>query len=234
MRVAVKPKVKERQTEFWTSRAIESFFLDEGYEVTTFPLSGVTEGELPLDYIFWTPQFSKMFGIQYKALYGWGDEDYWPIDVAQLAARMAIPWAVYSLSEIEDPRQWRSALHRQVLVFPNRIEARTGHHQIKRRELGEKLKYARWGALVAMIERCDFGLRVESAEGLRSELQRLVRSPNAELLQMVDLFVADKEERKLLHLDPMLRAAPRSPDEELSVPPVEPWFGRNLDPRKGK
>lgn len=229
-------KVKERQTEYWTSRAIENFFHDEGYEVSTFPLSGVTEGELPLDYVFWSPRFAKMFGIQYKALYGNGDE-HWPIDVAQLAALKNIPWAAYSLSEMDDPRQWRSALHRQAIVFPAKVDLRPGSVRIERRDLGERIRYARWGGFIEMIERCQFGFKVDGKADLRAELNRLVQSPNRELLQMVDLFVADKEERKVLHLDPIMKDIPpnRPVDDTPGLPPSSDratQIGRSLRGRR--
>lgn len=72
----MKSYVYERQTEYWTSRGIEDYFLDAGFELVTFPLSQVTEHEVPFDFIFFEKATCKIFGFQYKALYQ-DARDYW-------------------------------------------------------------------------------------------------------------------------------------------------------------
>jgi hypothetical protein len=42
----------ERQVEYWTSRGIEDFFLDNGFEVPVFPLTQLTEAAIPSDFLF--------------------------------------------------------------------------------------------------------------------------------------------------------------------------------------
>lgn len=59
------PYVYERQTEYWTSRGIEEYFLDAGFQVLTYPLTQLTEGRvIPFDFIFHESKTYKIFGIQ--------------------------------------------------------------------------------------------------------------------------------------------------------------------------
>jgi hypothetical protein len=62
------PYLYERQAEYWTSREIEDYFLDAGYEIVTFPLSQRTEKVVPFDFIFFEQATTKLFGLQYKAV----------------------------------------------------------------------------------------------------------------------------------------------------------------------
>jgi|AVFP01.1.fsa_nt_gi hypothetical protein len=79
------PYLYERQAEYWTSREIEDYFLDAGYEIVTFPLSQRTEKVVPFDFIFFEQATTKLFGLQYKALYS-NDFDYWPLNRAENGA----------------------------------------------------------------------------------------------------------------------------------------------------
>jgi hypothetical protein len=70
------PYIYERQVEYWTSRDIEDFFLNDGFQVSVFPLTQLTEENVPSDFLFLDTGSSKIFGIQFKALYK-NDEDFW-------------------------------------------------------------------------------------------------------------------------------------------------------------
>ena|SRR6266446_7459295 len=94
----------ERQTEYWTSRGIEDYFLDAGYEVIAFPLTQLAENAVPVDFVFFEKSTSKLFGLQYKALYR-NATDYWPIDDQQhLNLQAFAGWAYYCFSELRSAR----------------------------------------------------------------------------------------------------------------------------------
>jgi hypothetical protein len=73
------PYVYERQVEYWTSRAMENFFLDAGFEVLVFPLTQLTERFVPSDFLYLDTATNKIFGFQYKALHRNGN-DHWNLD----------------------------------------------------------------------------------------------------------------------------------------------------------
>jgi hypothetical protein len=79
------PYVYERQSEYWTSRAVEDALLDAGFDCLAFPLTGRTEHLLPADFIFAGDTAVNVFGFQYKALYG-DPRDGWQIDERQRKA----------------------------------------------------------------------------------------------------------------------------------------------------
>jgi hypothetical protein len=104
------PYVYERQSEYWTSRQVEEFFLDNGFELLTFPLTQKTEKLVPTDFIFFDKKSTKLFAFQYKALYRNGG-DYWQLDAYQHTRLALFPWIYYCLSEMKDTRDSRSSLH---------------------------------------------------------------------------------------------------------------------------
>jgi hypothetical protein len=104
------PYVYERQTEYWTSRQLEEFFLDLGFEIITFPLTQLSEKYIPTDFIFFDKNRSKIFGFQYKTLYH-NNYDFWRLEGAQHANLKRFPWIYYCFSEIRRPGDHRAALH---------------------------------------------------------------------------------------------------------------------------
>jgi hypothetical protein len=65
------PYIYERQVEYWTSRGIEDFFLDNGFDVLVYPLTQLTETDVPSDFLFRDQSTKKLFGLQFKSLYLW-------------------------------------------------------------------------------------------------------------------------------------------------------------------
>jgi hypothetical protein len=61
------PYIKEVQTARWTSDQIRHMFIAAGYEVRDWQLSQHLEKEIPADLMFFSPNFSKLFGLQYKS-----------------------------------------------------------------------------------------------------------------------------------------------------------------------
>lgn len=203
------PYLHERQTEYWTSRAVEDYFLDAGCEVLTFPLSQFSEHRLPIDFIFYAKKFGKLFGFQYKPLYHNGD-DYWPVDPVQLHALEPLRgWAYYSLSELTSGREHRLALHKQIIIPPDAMP-RSGHLA---RDDASSIRYFRWGGFARMLEECRAGRRVETEAELLAALQPLVGERDVELRTIVDVFIVGFEQRQVLHLAPDLSHYPPLGDE---------------------
>ncbi len=200
------PYVYERQSEYWTSRQIEEFFLDSGFDVITFPLDQYHEKLIPADFIFFDKGLSKLFGLQYKALYR-NSQDFWPIDQDQHRTLVSFPWIYYCLSELKDTRDHRAALHLVRIIntsfgFQERLYP-GGPARIR--------YYSRWGAFYQGLERCTNGVLIPS----RKDLNRILRPENNVELphrlteSMADVFLADFVSRHTVHLSPQLRSFER-------------------------
>jgi len=113
--MAGSPYIHERQSEYWTSRAIEDYFLDLGFEVLTLPIPQNIEKMIPADFIFFDKQRTKLFGLQYKALYK-ERRDYWPINKEQHQQITHYKWIYYCLSELKSSAEHRTALHQVRIV----------------------------------------------------------------------------------------------------------------------
>ncbi|CAG0992595.1 hypothetical protein ANRL3_02879 [Anaerolineae bacterium] len=195
------PYVHERQSEYWTSRQLEEFLLDAGFEVITFPLLQYHEKIIPADFIFFARGRSKLFGFQYKALYR-NAMDFWQIDSAQHQTLGNHPWIYYCLSELKRPSDFRSALHYARIVRPDLVQP--GILQ----PVGSKFpEYSRWGGFFQGLQQCYNGIVVTSRDHLRSILRP---EDNPRLLSelvaaMMDLFLADLDSRHAVHFSPQLR-----------------------------
>lgn len=196
------PYVHERQSEYWTSRQVEEFFLDDGFEIITFPLTQYHERRIPTDFIFFDKKHSKLFGFQYKALYGNG-KDSWRLDAQQHKVLSRFPWIYYCLSELRSSKDHRVALHLA------RIKRTDFEYQSELYPDGkERLKlYARWGAFYQGLEKCTYGIKVNSLKEL-DEL--LMPEENPEVIHalnglMADVFITDFASRRGVHLSPQLR-----------------------------
>lgn len=190
------PYVYERQTEYWTSRGIEDYFLDAGFQVLTFPLTQRTEREVPFDFVFLEGKTSKMFGLQYKAMYQ-NRRDHWCLDEAQHDSLHAFrDWGYYCLSEVTRTDQLRVAIHHALFV-PVSLDFRP---QVYVGRLTSA--YYRWGGFAEALDRCTTGIRVTNREQVMSALHRRNDSSNRELDKLLlDVFVANLENRRVLHLD---------------------------------
>jgi hypothetical protein len=195
------PYIHERQSEYWTSRQVEEFFLDLGFEVMTLPLTQLVEHELPADFIFFDKKRSKLFGFQYKALYK-NKEDYWPINSEQHAALSDYPWVYYCLSELRRADEHRIALHLTRIIEPR------FSYQEKLFPRGEdKIKiYSRWGAFYQGLEKCYNGIVVKSPQHLKELILQDRVAPNLKNLATlaVDVFLADLDSKNMIHYSPSL------------------------------
>src|ERR1043165_9049119 len=98
------PYVAELQTALWTSDALHGELRNLGFRVREWPVTRHLERDLPADSVFFDPQNSKLFGLQYKTLYHNGD-DHWPLDNEQHKTLRNFPWIYYSCSEIRETRE---------------------------------------------------------------------------------------------------------------------------------
>lgn len=196
------PYLYERQSEYWTSRQIEEFFLDQGFELVAFPVTALHEKRLPADFLFFDRHLTKLFGFQYKALYHNGRES-WPIDEAQHKELRQFPWVYYCLSELRSARDGRSALHSARIVPTTFTYASSlfpdGEGRLER--------YSRWGAFFQSLRQCRVGVKV----GSRDQLMRLICPVGEEdgpwkLANLAaDAFLADFDARRVVHFSPLLK-----------------------------
>lgn len=199
------PYVYERQTEYWTSRQLEDFFLDIGFEIITFPLTAFSEKYIPTDFIFFDKNLSKIFGFQYKTLYH-NKIDFWNLDKIQHNNLKKYPWIYYCFSEIRRTGDHRGALHLARITttdFPFRGRIHLYGD--------DKLEYyMRWGAFYQKLEKCKVGKRVTS----RSELTGLLNTGSIysgtnnfyKLIDLMsDIFLADYENKHMVHLSSIIK-----------------------------
>lgn len=196
------PYIHERQSEYWTSRQVEAYFLDLGFEIITLPVTQLVEGKFPADFIFFDKNRSKLFGFQYKALYK-NDEDYWPLNAIQHRKISNYRWVYYCLSEVRRPNEHRVALHLSRIV-PSSIS-----YQEKLPSKGaEKVwPYSRWGAFYQGLVDCPNGIIVKSPEQLKELIMQDKDDPNLERFAdlAVDVFLADLASKNMVHYSPFLR-----------------------------
>lgn len=191
-----KPYLHERQTEYWTSRGIEDYFLDAGFEVVTFPITQRSERHIPFDFVFFDGTTSKLFGIQYKPLYQNGT-DHWPLTEHQHEQLQEFKdWGYYGLSEVRDGSDHRVALHQSLFVdvaFPYR-------DTITKQDLHGK--YYRWGGFFDNLKKCPVGRVVESRKDIEAALRPIDRQDIPEIDEhLLDVFVVNLTKRRMLHLD---------------------------------
>ena len=102
-----KTYLKERQIEYWTSRQIEDFLLNEGFDVFVNPIPQNLEKLLPADFVFQSTKL-KLFVFQYKALYH-NSVDHWKLSSQQHKTLQTFDWIYYGFSEINyntNPKQF--------------------------------------------------------------------------------------------------------------------------------
>lgn len=190
-----KPYLYERQTEYWTSRGIEDFYADAGFEIVTFPLSMKTETIIPFDFVFFEKSTCKIFGIQYKTLYH-NDQDFWMLNEGQhFKLQKYRDWAYYCLSEMTSAQDHRIAIHKSIFV-PVKLNFTSKLYVGKLDTM-----YYRWGGFIGGLKSCTIGQRVTS----RNEIEEVIYPLKEDFIEeidknLIDLFIANLEERRLLHL----------------------------------
>lgn len=198
------PYLFERQSEYWTSRQVEEFYMDLGFTIIPFPLTQLAERRLPTDFIFFHKEKSKLFGFQYKALYHNGEE-YWSLDERQHNDLSHYSWIYYCLSEMKSTHDHRTALHYVRIIKPD-FEYRSKLRP--RWDDNDQIRlYSRWGAFYQNLEKCINGVVIESEGHLRDLL--MFNSNDVHLKKVVDMavdiFLTDFESKNAIHFSPFLR-----------------------------
>ena len=165
----------------------------------TFPLSQIAENTVPFDFVFLEQSTCKMFGLQYKALYRNG-QDHWPLSQLQHERLRAFhDWGYYCLSEVTSPMDYKIAIHRARFVPVSlNFEPRLYANRLD-------MRYYRWGGFIAGLEGCTVGRRVATRQDVEQALRPADRDYIEEVDRyLVDVFLANLQERRLLHLDDRL------------------------------
>ncbi len=167
-----RPYVAERQVEYWSSRQVEDFFWDLGYECLSFPISQKAEQLIPADFIFQPNDTLKLFGLQYKVLYR-GNPDYWQIDAVQRLQVAKFSWIYYALSDLRAARDLRAALHAMRIAAP---APSPGNLAISK---FTPPAYMRWWAFFEQLRTCQAGLRVRTRDEFSDAFRPVIDSPLA-------------------------------------------------------
>ncbi len=189
------PYIAEVQTANWTSDGIREAFKAAGFDVQDWPLTQHLEKQVPADWAFFSPTFSKLFGLQYKTVYRNGG-DFWPLDRAQHEALQRYSWIFYCCSELRDITDHRLALHFARFYRP-RFEFRPALSTSVLFRGGRP--YFRWGAFYRSLKDCRVGARVQSQDELRELLAPLSGAARRrEVRQMGEFLLANFERRIVL------------------------------------
>jgi len=188
------PYVHERQVEYWTSREIEDFLLDAGYDILVFPITQLLESKIPADFLFLDTSTNKLFGLQYKALYG-NASDFWNVAQHQHTTLSNFDWIYYALSDLKDARQRRNALHYLRLVtasfaYRSKIVAAPWDHTALP-------AYSRWAAFYEGLKDCSIGRKITARADLISALWPAGGNYPPEVAHIVDdVFIVNPEQRR--------------------------------------
>jgi hypothetical protein len=193
------PYIPERQSETWTNNKIRDFFTGLGFKLLILPVAQHTENLIPADFIFFDKERTKLFGLQYKALYH-NNADYWPIDKRQAQDLRRYPWIYYCLSELKQAIDHDGAIHFVRIANGSTVEPRAP----KLLNDPKFRAYLRWGTFYKLLEGCHKGVLVESEEHLRRLLMAGRDDPKLEFLaqQAVDIFLVDFSTRHAANLSP--------------------------------
>jgi hypothetical protein len=193
------PYVSERQSEYWTSREVETFFENTGFEITAFPITQLTEKRLPTDFLFLDGRTNKLFGFQYKALYHNG-EDFWKLDRDQHGTLQSFDWIYYGLSDLISVTQRRNALHYLRIVpatFPY-------DPHLTRQPFSPR--YFRWASFFEGLRDCKNGRRVNTAQDLTDALWPYAGDAPREIEQFVsEIFLVDFDGRRARRFSALVR-----------------------------
>ena|ERR1035437_1644563 len=198
------PYVYERQVEYWTSRGIEDFFLDNGFEVIVLPLTQLNEADIPSDFIFRDRSTKKLFGLQFKVLYKNGD-DFWNVDQTQHETLRRFDWMYYGLSDLTSAAQHRTALHYLRIArpgFPYQPRLTRGH--LSGWGTGG---YFRWAAFYEGLRDCRWGRRICTPGELRESLWPYPeRAAPREITEIADeVLLSDFEGRRAVRFSSLIQ-----------------------------
>lgn len=191
--------VYERQVEYWTSRQIEEFFLNAGFNIVVYPVEQGIERHLPADHIFGVDNLVKLFGIQYKALYH-NSVNHWKLDQRQHNRLVYFPWIYYGLSDLQSIADSRNSLHYLRILnsaFP----------YVDKLYVGGCSPYYRWGAFYQHLQSCQTGRFVQSISELREAISPFQeRDLDRSVAEVTDIFIANFDTKQVVHLSPQLRS----------------------------
>jgi hypothetical protein len=195
------PYVYERQAEYWTSKLIEDFLFKLGFQIIALPIPGHIENLLPADFIFFDKSHTKLFGLQYKALYQ-NERDHWNLDEHQHQTLELYPWIYYCLLEIKDIREFGLALHWARLAKANF----SYQEKLYPDGLQRFSNYSRWASFFKELQSCRRGVSVASAEHLQGLLMAGTDDPSLERItrEASDLFLIDFASMNVVHYSPFL------------------------------
>lgn len=199
------PYIYERQVEYWTSRGIEDFFLDNGFDVLVFPLTQLTERDVPNDFMFRDQGTKKLFGLQFKSLYKNG-EDAWNISESQHERLQQFDWMYYGLSDLTSASQQRTALHYlriKGVDFPYQPH-------LTRKDLsgsGTGGVYFRWAAFYEGLKDCRHGRRIHNRQELHESLWPYPdRVAPREIVEIADeVLLSDFQQRRAIRYSSVIR-----------------------------
>lgn len=202
--MAATPYLYERQVEYWTSRAIEDYFLDSGFEVITLPLTQLIEVKVPADFIFRDRGTKKLFGFQFKVLYR-NRDDFWNLNEDQHRALQHFDWMYYGLSDLVSGTQQRNALHYLRIAQP----AFPFQRRLARQRLREHCPagYFRWAAFYEGLQDCRWGRPVCTPTDLRKCLWPYPEAiPPREITEIAnEVLVTDFDGRRAVRYSSLFR-----------------------------
>ena len=192
-----------RQTKYWISRKIEEFFLNNNFEVITFPVGQYHEELVPTDFISFNKRLSKIFGFQYKALHLLNGGDFWKIDSEDHHRLSRYPWIYYCLSQSKSSFEHQSALYLIRIVNTN-FEFKNKLYPTDEKALKG---YSRWGGFYQELANCTKGALVSSLEHLNTTLRLDDKVQALKSLRelWIDVFLVDFASKHTLHISPQLR-----------------------------
>lgn len=182
------PYIAEVQAAEWTSQRIRDAFRTNNFRVRDWPLTQHLEKQVPADRVFFSPQLSKLFGIQYKARYRNG-EDFWPLDKTQHAVLQRYPWIFYCCSELREVTESGAALYfarfyRSHFEYEPRLYTKAMYRGGR--------PYFRWGSFYMALRECRVGLKVRAHPDLRRALLSFTGKARVrEVVQMEEFLLVD-------------------------------------------
>jgi len=197
----VKTHVPERQVEYWTSRQVESFFSNAGYDLRVFPIQQGVECYIPADFIFGSAAGNvKLFGLKYKALYHNGN-DFWKLTKHQHSTLSQFDWIYYGLSDLRDTSQFQNTLH-YLRVYDTDFSFKD-HLPVS------CMGYMRWAAFYEKLVTCDQGSEVTSRTDFRNKLESfsgvLSEQAEREVENAVDVFALETDSRRGIRISSILQ-----------------------------
>lgn len=191
------PFIYERQVEYWTSRSIETFFLNDGFEIIPLPITQLTEKRIPTDFIYFAGGPSVLFGLQFKVLYQSDRKDYWQLKQKQHHDLEHFPWIYYGLSDLTSATQHRNSLHYLRIQNPKfeYVSRLTRNHLLRIQQ------YMRWATFYEFIRKCQRGHKVRTQADLQQALwpHKDIAVPREIGEIASDIILANFESRRAIH-----------------------------------